>query len=245
MESNKKIAYDIDKSSQRMDDIINNHNSNFCDCTQIPSRDQLTYNNGYYVNVTSIFIDIVKSSDMTDSHKRPTLAKMYRSFISECVAILNSYSNCKEINIHGDCVWGVFDTPHNSDIDEVFFVAATVNSVIKVLNYKLAKKGYSQISIGIGIDNCRALMGKAGYSGSSLNEVIWMGDVVNSASHICNKAGRGGREPIIVSANIYNKLNNRNQKFFESYMDSTTWVTYYETNVSNGEINLWYSENCK
>ena len=71
-----------------------------------------------------------------------------------------------------------------------------------------------------------------------------MGDVVNSASHICNKAGRGGREPIIVSANIYNKLNNRNQKFFESYMDSTTWVTYYETNVSNGEINLWYSENC-
>lgn len=47
---------------------------------------------------------------MTDEHKRPTLAKMYRAFLSECVAIMNAETDCKEININGDCVWGVFDT---------------------------------------------------------------------------------------------------------------------------------------
>ena len=59
------------------------------------------------VNVNSLFIDIVGSSDMTDVHKRPTLAKIYRCFISECTAIMNDAALgdlCKEINIHGDCV---------------------------------------------------------------------------------------------------------------------------------------------
>lgn len=32
-------------------------------------------------------------------------------------------------------------------------------------------------------------MVQAGYAGSGLNDVIWMGDVVNYACHICGKAG--------------------------------------------------------
>lgn len=51
--------------------------------------------------------------------------------------------------------------------------------MIKILNYKLSKKKYSEISIGIGIDYDRVLMVKASYSGSGINDVIWMGDVVN------------------------------------------------------------------
>jgi len=122
LESNNTIIYNVDNSASRIDDILNSSNNNFYDSKKIPSRDSLTYINGVYVDVTSIFIDIVGSSDMTDDHNRPTLAKMYRSFISESVAILNSYYECKEINIHGDCVWGVFDTQMKSDIDDVFHV---------------------------------------------------------------------------------------------------------------------------
>ena len=47
---------------------------------------------------------------------------------------------CKEININGDCVWGVFETPKKSDVDNVISVAAQLNSMIKILNYKLKKK---------------------------------------------------------------------------------------------------------
>ena len=90
MESKNKISYDVDKSSDRMDEILDANNSNYSDRDHVPARSTLTYNNGYYVNVTALFIDIVGSSDMTDEHLRPTLAKIYRSFISESVAIMNA-----------------------------------------------------------------------------------------------------------------------------------------------------------
>lgn len=243
MESNNTISYDVKKSSERMDDILNSSNSNFTDKDSIPARSELTFKNGYYVNITAIFIDIVGSSDMTDEHKRPTLAKMYRAFLSECVAIMNSESNCKEISINGDCVWGVFNTPYKPDVDNVISVSAKLNSMIKILNYKLRKKGYSEISIGIGIDYGRALMVKAGYSGSGINDIIWMGDVVNSACHICNKAGRSCRKVIIISEAIYNNLNDHNKGLFGSYLDGYT--TRYEGNIINTDMNEWYNENCK
>lgn len=245
MESKKTISYSIQQSAQRMDDILNNDNSNFSDKSQIPSRDKLTYNNGYYVDVTAIFIDIVGSSNMTDSHKRPTLAKMYRSFISECVAIFNSYSNCKEVNIHGDCVWGVFDISSALGINGVFEAAATINSMINLLNYKLAKKNYSQICVGIGIDYGRALMAKAGYFGSGINDVIWMGDVINSASHICNKAGRNGRKTIIVSNIVYDKLNEHNKGLLKGYYDFEVRETFYEGDIIIKSMEEWIKQNCK
>lgn len=243
METTNHISYDINKSSQRMDDILNAGNGNFSDSEFIPQRSFLTYTNGYYVNITALFIDIVGSSDMTDEHKRPTLAKMYRCFISECTAIMNSQLICKEISINGDCVWGVFETPYKSDVNTAFDVAAQLNSVIKILNYKLRKKGYSEISVGIGMDYGRALMIKAGYSGSGLNDVIWMGDVVNSACHMANKAGRDGHKAIIVSSCIQSNLNEHNQNLLNSTM--IDWKTYYEGNIININMDAWYDEHCK
>lgn len=245
MESKKgnSYIYEVADSASRMDEILNSSNSDYCDKTSIPARTSLTYTNGYYVNVTAIFIDIVGSSDMTNQHKRPTLAKMYRVFLSECVAILNAEISCKEININGDCVWGVFDTPYKRDIDNIVSVAAKLNSMIKILNYKLRKKNYSEIAIGIGIDYGRALMVKAGYSGSGINDVIWMGDVVNSASHLCNKAGRKGRDTIIISEVIYNNLNEDYKREFSIYLED--FVIRYESNITNKKMDDWYKENCK
>ena len=164
MEVTKRIGYDIVKSVERISEILDATSFNSNDQEGIPPRSLLTYSNGFYVNVAALFIDIVGSSDMTDSSKRPTLAKIYRSFISECTAIMNSSINCEEININGDCVWGVFRTQYQSDIDSVFSIAAQLNSLVIILNYKLKKKNYQQIKVGIGIDYGRALMIKAGYS---------------------------------------------------------------------------------
>lgn len=243
MEANHTMPYDVKESSERMDEILNASNENYSDKDSIPSRSDLTFKNGYYVNVTAIFIDIVGSSDMTDEHKRPTLAKMYRAFLSECVAIMNAEDDCKEININGDCVWGVFETPLKRQVDNVVSVAAKLNSMIQILNYKLRKKGYSEISVGIGIDDGRALMVKAGYSGSGINDAIWMGDVVNSACHLCNKAGRNFRRVIVISSAIYNNLNEHNKNFFYRFTDAC--VNYYEGDIVNTSMEEWYIENCK
>ena len=245
MEVTNHISYDIDKSAERIDDILSAGNGNFEDKAYLPSRSSLTYTNGYYVNVTALFIDIVGSSNMTDEHKRPVLAKTYRSFISECTAIMSAAEICKEININGDCVWGVFDTPRKADIDAVFGVAAKLNSLISILNFKLEKKGYSPISVGIGMDYGRALMIKAGFSGSGLNNVVWMGDVVNSASHLSGQAGRDGRKTLVVSSCIYENLNEHNQGLLTSFYSAADWTTKYEGNVINLSMDEWYNEHCK
>lgn len=126
---------------------------------------------------------------------------------------MNSSDICKENNINGDCVWGVFETPYKSDIDDVFSLAARLNSLIKILNYKYEKKGYDRISVGIGIDYGRALMVKAGYSGSGLNDVIWMGDVVNQSCHLSNRANRKGRKVILMGVS-YIKIYARKIKIY-------------------------------
>ena len=245
MEVTNHIKYEIDKSAERIDSILSSGSGNYEDKDSLPSRSSLSFTNGFYVNITALFIDIVGSSSMTDEHKRPVLAKTYRSFISECTAIMNSSIICEEININGDCVWGVFDTAYKKDIDHVFSISAKLNSLIKILNYKLRKNGYSPISVGIGMDYGRALMVKAGYSGSGLNDVVWMGDVVNSACHLSGLAGRDGRSALVVSSCIYNNLDEDNRALLHAFSSPRDWSRLYEGDIINTEMNNWYKANCK
>lgn len=243
MKVTNPIAYDVSNSVARMDAILrHNDTGDFYDCRHVPSRDSLTYTNGYYVYVTALFIDIVGSSSMTNDHYRPTLAKIYRCFISECTAIMNDKALgdlCKEINIHGDCVWGVFDTSSNKEnINTVFNVAAELNTMIDALNYKLAQKVDEEISVGIGLDYGRALMVKAGYYHSGLNDVIWMGDVVNTASHLANAAGRNGLNPIIVSNNIYPMLNEHNKNLLRSVFINSD--IHYQGNIIDSAMQNYF-----
>ena len=163
-------SFNLESSLKRIDAILNADNNQFEEANSIPNRDKLTYTNGFYVNCAALFVDIRESSTMTDEHRRPVLAKVYRSFISEIVALFNENNITKEVNIHGDCVWCVCDTPYKSDIDELFSMAARACSMVDILNYKLKKKGYTTYSVGVGIDYGRALMIKAGCDGSGISE---------------------------------------------------------------------------
>lgn len=107
----------------------------------------------------------------------------------------------------------------------------------------LKKKKYDILSVGIGIDDGRALMVKAGYSGSGINDVIWMGDVVNTACHLANKAGRGIRNKIVVTEQIYNNLNDSHKKLLSEFVDGET--TLYEGDIIRKDMDKWYNENCK
>lgn len=241
MRSYKTISYNVEKSAERIDNILNIDNSKFEESESIPDRTKLTYENGYYVNVGAIFIDIRQSSTLTEEHKRPKLAKLYRSYISELVAILNSYEDCKEINIVGDCVSGIFEAQYKSQIQEMANASAKINSLIKILNYKLRKKGIVEVSIGIGLDYGRALMIQAGYSGSAINDVVWMGDVVNSASKLCNRANKDKTKTILMGKNVYCNLTEEDKKM----VDYNKLEDAYECNWINIVMDKWYDDNCK
>lgn len=243
MKSNH-IDYDFEKSRKRIDDILDAKDTSYEEVDKIPSREKLTFNNGFYVTKTSaLFIDIRASTKMPADYTRPTLAKIYRSYISECAAIINGNRDCAEVNIHGDCVWGVFDAQYKYQIDDLFSTAAELSSIIDTLNCKYKKKNIKPISVGIGIDFGRVLMIKAGYDGSGLNDVVWMGEVVNDARKLGSHGNRTVFDyEIMVSSDLYANLNDHNKKLL-------SWNTNrkcYHGNVINLSMDQWLKENgCK
>lgn len=204
--------YDWAASSDRIKAILDQSAGSFEEVDGLPDRDKLTFTNGFYGMCSAIFIDIRDSSGLTSKHKRPMLAKIYRSFISEMVAVLNSDPFVREVNIVGDCVWAAYKTTQVNHIDDVFAIAAQANTLLKLLNYHYEKAGIAQLEIGIGVEYGRVLMIKAGFSGSGINDVVYMGDVVNQAAHLAHLAGRGwGSSPIFVGDVFYGNLNEHNQ----------------------------------
>ncbi len=241
MEANYSY-YNYISSLNRLDEILGQPAGSFDERPSLPSRDELTYANGYYANCSALFVDIRDSSKLPDSYTRPVLAKIYRAFISETVAVLKGHSRVLEINIVGDCVWGVFDTSQKSEIDELFAAACSVHSLIDVLRCKMRQRGYgTPIRAGIGIAYGRALMVKAGYKGSGLADVVYMGDVVNDASKLAAMAS-GPRTylPIVLHQDVWHNLSDD----YKAYTMPLTYSSAYGSKAVNGALDAWYGVNC-
>lgn len=240
METKTTTAYDVAGSDARIKEIIDSSEI-FDEVRTIPSRDKLTYSNGFYVDCTAVFIDIRESSKLPESHTRPVLGKIYRAYLSECVALMNSNPNCREVVINGDCVSGIMDTATIFDINQAFVTAFSLNSLVNIINWRLEQKRYTPICCGIGIAYGRALMMKAGYNGSGLNDVIWMGDVVNESSNLCHQGNKWPRKAIQVSTVIFNNLNQQNKDLLSPIYGSFG-VTQYEGDIINTAMENWLTE---
>lgn len=236
----KYSLYDHTKSIERIDNIIDSSDANYEDKSSIPKRDNLTFSNGYYVYASSIFVDIRDSKSLNAKHKRPTLAKIYRTYISEVIAVMTGNTNVNEVYIEGDGVWGIFDTPTKPDIDSVFSTSAQISSIIDILNIKYKKKGYSELTVGIGISYNSSLYIKAGYSGSGINEVVWLGDLVSEAAKLCSYGNKSyGDKETMVSNAFYNNLNDDNKKLLEFNRNRDCYHGY----IINIAMNEWVKKN--
>ena len=247
MQTNFKI-YNFDKSLERIDEILNSSDNNYQEVNYIPSESQLTYNNGFYVYATSLFVDLRNSTKLSQSHKRPVLAKIYRSFISEVIAIINGNNKCKYIHIDGDCVSGVYDTPYQTDIDSLLDDAVKINTLIKILSCKFEKKGYSSIRAGIGMHYGRLLFIKTGFKGSGLSDVAWMGEALNISAKLSGLGSKNYISPIIMSEVVFNNIKEFNEKYDEWFSYGYNYdlnIGYYQGNVINIHMNEWYENNCK
>lgn len=211
----------------------------FVESEQIPPPERLTYENGFYVECAALFVDIRGSSSLPSKHTQPVLGKIYRAYISECVAVLNQDPNCGEIFIQGDCVGAVFHAPLDADVDSVFMRAGELNSVLAHLNWRLSQHGYSALKCGIGMSTGRALMIQAGYKGSGINDVVWMGEVVNEAAKLCHLGNRENNQPVQVSTNAYARLGPSNRKLLERFSSVLLGPSHYEGNFVSTEMAAW------
>lgn len=235
-------SYDFHSSFVRMADILDSSDNDYIEAKSLPNRDSLTFNNGVYAYCSALFIDIRDSSGLTDKYKRPALAKLYRSFISEAVAVMDGEEICKEINIIGDGVWGVFDTPLKADINSTFSTAARLMSMVKFLNYLLVGRGYEELRVGAGLCYGRALVIKAGYCGSGINDVVYMGDVVNQAAKLASYGLQTWSDkPVMVADLFHSNLNDDNRALLTWSSARSAW----HGDVVNVAMDKWYKEHCK
>jgi len=114
--SSYNYAYSID----RINEILNSSDYNYQEKHSIPLREELTFTNGFYVDCSTMFVDMRGSQELSNKYKRPTLVRIYRSYISELIAVMRSHPKVCELNIQGDCVWGIYDTQYKADIDPLF-----------------------------------------------------------------------------------------------------------------------------
>lgn len=233
-------SYDFEKSIERIDETLNSSDSDFSDKESIPNRDTLTFNNGFYVNAAALFVDIRDSKSLNDDHTRPVLAKIYKTYISEVVAVLRGNSNINEVYIEGDGVWGIFDTPYQEDINEVFSTAARVSSIVDILNIKYKKKNYNSITVGIGLTYGSSLYIKAGYKGSGINEVVWLGELVGEAAELCSYGNKTfSDKETMVSNTFYSNLNDDNKNLLEWNQGRGCYNGY----IINEVMSEWVKDN--
>jgi class 3 adenylate cyclase len=235
-------SFSIDESYARIREVLDSADAGYEDRKDIPSGDALTYTNGFYVACSAVFIDIRGSKRLTEKHTRPVLAKIYRAYISECIAVMRDNPDVRHINIEGDCVWGVFATPYKTDINRVFQTCYELASLVDVLNWRLDKRAYSQIDVGIGCSYGDALMIKAGHKGSAVNDVVYMGDVVNAAAKLCSLGNRAlFSKEIYVSNDLYNNLSETNAKLLVRDWDNDC----YCGNIVSKSWNEWLEDKKK
>lgn len=235
-------AYSIESSDERMCHILGLDDNVYVDSAHIPDPNLLTYDNGFHVDCAAVFIDIRGSSGLVRKHSTPVLGKIYRAYISECIAVLNQDPNCGEIFIQGDCVGALFHVPTAEDVNSVFFRTGELNSLIQLLNWRLGQKGYSALECGIGMSVGRALMIKAGYKGSGINDVIWMGNVVNEAAKLCHLGNRDGSGVIQVSLSTYAKLNSSHRELLNPVGSLLLGAKHYQGTFVSTDMEHWTAE---
>ena len=114
--------------------------------------------------------------------------------------------------------------------------------MIKVLNYEFERRGIEPIEVGIGLAEGRALMVKAGFAGSGLNDVVYMGDVVNSAAKLASHGNETYSDRALqVDNTFYSYLNDHNKGLLKWSLSRQCW----QGNTISVGMDRWYDENCR
>jgi class 3 adenylate cyclase len=220
--------------------ILKGEDLSYEDKEYIPNRDNLTFTNGFYVSCSALFVDMRGSKKLNDIHNKPVLAKIYKTYISEMIAVLKNHTKVTEIYIEGDCVWGIFNTPRQRDIDELLSVGAKALSIVDILNIEYRKRNYSTINVGIGISYGESLMIKSGYAGQGVNEVVWVGELVGEAAALCSYGAKEFYDKKIqVSKKFYDRLSEQNKVHFSK----NPCRDCYHGDVFDNDMDEWFRQN--
>lgn len=211
--------FDYEESRKRIEDILNSKT----DIKEVDSisndEDGFTYENGVRTRVGSMFIDIRNSTDYFKENDVEKVARIMRAFTSELIGILKQNEKYVQIGIRGDCVYAIYSTPKQNDLNDILSDACFINTFQKMFQKILERKNWPTFEIGIGLGASKDLVIKAGRKGTGINDNIWIGDAVIDASKLSNEGNTRGIDPIVMDSCFYENIKDLNANKSYKYSD--------------------------
>lgn len=218
-----------------------------------PTIEQLEDNNKTYSIVAAIlFIDIRKSTYLTENSQAKSMVKIYRSFMRMAVDCVRKNGGVTR-QFLGDRIMGVFidSVNENGNIAEkaVDKAISAARSLQTVIDYSLNKNLKSKVNgkiieCGIGIDYGKVLVTQVGMYGveqdeNKENEVdcVWVGNTTNHASKYSDLASGG---EMFISDNVFKQMSDeykdvftksakyKGTKLFQGYVTENFYLDYAE-----------------
>jgi len=194
--------------------------------TIVPDTDysKLTFGNkGLTAELTFLYVDIRKSSELHTTYGFADAARIYQSFHDICVRIIN-YFNGNIRSFDGDRVMGIFagDSKCTNAVKSAMKIRWAVDEL-------LSKHLKTPIKIGCGIDFGKILIIKVGKGGDDNNkDIVWVGQASNYAAHLSGY----GKNSIIISKKTYNRMHASTKWKDETTKNENMW-TYKNLTLKN------------
>lgn len=211
---------DFDKLDERLKTITSQSVEEIEVNSDLPPRiEELEDNNKTYsIKAAILFIDIRKSTYLTENSQAKSMVKIYRSFMRMAVDCVRKNGGVTR-QFSGDRIMGVFidSIDENENVEEKAVNKAinAARSLQTVIDFSLNKHLKNNVNgkiidCGIGIDYGKVLITQVGmygveYDESKENEVdcVWVGKTTNYASKYSDIADGG---EIFISESVYKGL---------------------------------------
>ena len=214
----------------------------------LPPLNDITDSNKVFRGKLSVlFVDMRKSTDLTDELKSKKMVKVYRSFIRIVIQAIR-YSGGYTRQFAGDGIMGVFqDSSENDQIIssscKAIKAARYIHTLIDYcLNPALKKSMDICIGCGIGICTGTIMITKVGMRGKESDEttenetgIVWVGSTTNYANRYC---GLAHPCEIFIDENTYLEIKDsevwtkisrtKGSKVFEGYTVSEYYLSLSE-----------------
>ena len=166
--------------------------------SNIPPADDISDSNKVLRGKLSIlFVDIRKSSELTEDIKAKNMVKVYRSFIRTAIQSIR-YCGGVTRQFAGDGIMGVFlDDETEQGSNKAIQAARYLTTMIDFCLNPTLKESLPEalIGCGIGITTGTILITKVGMRGKEADDtaenetsIVWTGEATNIASRLCGLA---------------------------------------------------------
>lgn len=178
--------------------------------TSVPYPENVPLGNeAAQLEATTLFIDVRQSSDITNTFRRQTAAKMMKAYFDGAVRIINKNDGAVR-SFNGDGMLAIFvgdkqaDQAVKSAMQVKWFVQKVLEPEFRGY-FESNQKAVGQaldFSVGAGIDNGTIFAVRVGIKGT--NDVAWVGRCTNTSAKLANvtKAPKS----IAISGKTYNLL---------------------------------------